>query len=261
MFGLGEPAPTPFDINFSIVGVPVRIHPLFFVLCLLLAGDFNPVWLAIFGAAFFLSFLVHELGHVMAFMHYGIRARVVLYLMGGLAIPDSGMNSGVWSNFGGYTNNRKNTRGWAQIVISAAGPLAEYALAVVVYIGARLANIDITFHTDQGLYFWSVIAPNPALENLARFIDVTLYLCIFWATFNLLPIFPFDGGQIARELFLMADPWKGLANSLWLSCITAAAVGLWAFTQGQLFIAVWLLVTAYGAFQQAQGFGGGRRPW
>jgi stage IV sporulation protein FB len=259
---LGEPAPTPLDINFSVMGVPVRVHPLFFLGVFIFSGaNIDPVGLAIFGVAMFVSILVHELGHVMAFMHYGIRSRVVLHFMGGLAIPDSGMNSGIWSNFGGYTRSKSNTQGWAQIVISAAGPLAGFALAAVVIIAAMLAKIDVRFHSDQGIYFWEVINHNPALEKLADFVDKMLFCNILWGLLNLLPIFPLDGGQISRQLFIMVDPWKGINNSLWLSCITAGAVAFWMFSQSNPMGGLWFASMGLGAFQQLQGFGGGRSPW
>src|SRR5262245_23966534 len=136
---LGEPAPTPFDINFQVMGVPVRIHPFFFLGVLIFGGVSNLsdgealVRLALFGLTLFITILGHELGHVMAFSYYGIRSRVLLMMFGGLAIPDSGMGGGIWSNFGGYTSNRRNTRGWAQVIISGAGPAANFAMAAVIF--------------------------------------------------------------------------------------------------------------------------------
>ncbi len=261
---LGEPAPTQFDINFSILGVPVRVHPLFFLGVLLFGGIknlANPTWLAIFGVTLFLSVLGHELGHVMAFGYYGIRSRVVLMLFGGLAIPDSGMGSGIWSNFGGYTNNRRNTQGWGQVVISGAGPAANFVMALVVAIAANLAGISVTFHLNQGLEVWSVVTNNAALGNLVLFIMAMLYVNTYLGLLNLLPIIPMDGGQISRALFVMADPWRGLNNSLWLSCITGGAMAVWMLTQGDQFLAIWFGVLGFGAFQQLQGGFGGRRPW
>lgn len=260
---IGEPPPTQFDINFSVMGVPVRVHPLFFLGVLIFSGArLDPTWIAIFGVAMFLALLVHELGHVMAFMHYGIRSRVVLYFMGGLAIPDSGTNSGIWSNFGGYSRSRSNVQGWAQVVISAAGPLAGFALAAITIIAAKLAGIDVTFHLDRGIYIWQVHNDNPALHNLAQFVHAMLFTNILWGILNLLPIFPLDGGQIARQLFIMADPWKGINHSLWLSVFAAGAVAIWMmFSQQNPMGAMWFGAMGLGAFQQLQGGFGGRRPW
>src|SRR5690606_1359134 len=112
---LGEPPPTRLDIHFSIMGVPVRIHPLFFLGVLILGrANLDIPWLLIFGGAVFVSLLMHELGHVMAFLHYGIRARVVLMFLGGVAIPDTGGGRGVWSNFGSSLSPRALS-GWPKV--------------------------------------------------------------------------------------------------------------------------------------------------
>ena len=102
---LGEPRPTRFDLNFSLMGFPVRVHPAFFILPLLLGAGFTGlayqiglnagVILLVLAVVFFVSILVHELGHALAFRYYGYPCRIMLYWMGGLAIPDSG---GAWSN-------------------------------------------------------------------------------------------------------------------------------------------------------------------
>ena len=59
---------TRFDLRFNIAGFPVRVHPLFWVIAILLgSGSDNllmiPVWIVIV----FVSILVHELGHAFAF--------------------------------------------------------------------------------------------------------------------------------------------------------------------------------------------------
>ncbi|HND50108.1 MAG TPA: hypothetical protein PLL95_16195, partial [Anaerolineales bacterium] len=82
--------PTRFDLQFSIAGIPVRVHPLFWVIAILLgSGSSNllmiPVWIAIV----FISILVHELGHAFAFRRFGQPSRILLHFSGGLTIPES----------------------------------------------------------------------------------------------------------------------------------------------------------------------------
>ena len=52
-----------------------------------------------------------------------------------------------------------------------------------------------------------------------------LYVNIFWGLVNLLPVYPLDGGQIARELLELASPADGVRQSLWLSVIAAVGGG------------------------------------
>ncbi|HEX4607162.1 MAG TPA: hypothetical protein VH092_03070, partial [Urbifossiella sp.] len=62
-------------------------------------------WIAIS----FVSFLVHELGHAAAFRAYGVGSHVVLYSLGGLAVP--------WDDLRGR---------WRRVVVSLAGPGAGF---------------------------------------------------------------------------------------------------------------------------------------
>ena len=99
-----EPRATPYDIKFSFLGFPVRVHPAFFIIPIVLGGSIfryaEPlgvnvgVCLIVLVAVFFVSILVHELGHTLAFRFFGIQSHVLLYWLGGLAIPDS---MGSWS--------------------------------------------------------------------------------------------------------------------------------------------------------------------
>jgi hypothetical protein len=84
-----------------------------------------------------------------------------------------------------------------------------------------------------------------------------LYINIFWGLVNLLPIFPLDGGQIARELFEMASGTDGLRLSLWLSVIAAAVIGVLAFTRlGDEFLAFFFGYLAYMSYTTLQAYFG-----
>jgi Zn-dependent protease len=53
---------------------------------------------------------------------------------------------------------------------------------------------------------------------------------LIWPVFNLLPIWPLDGGKIARDVLEGAFGYKGVIASLWLSIFVAgclAAQILW----------------------------------
>src|SRR5262245_17621863 len=87
-----EPQPTNYDLHFRVAGVPVRVHPLFWLVTVILGaggGRFDPVPVGLWVVAVFISILVHELGHVAAFRYYGVGSHVVLHAFGGLAVADS----------------------------------------------------------------------------------------------------------------------------------------------------------------------------
>src|SRR5688500_16092574 len=96
---LAEPPRTQYDVHFVLAGVPVRIHPLFWLVSLLLGlpreadplpgGPSPAVIVIIWMLALFVSILVHEMGHAFAIRHFGWEPRVVLYMLGGLAMWDT----------------------------------------------------------------------------------------------------------------------------------------------------------------------------
>ena len=84
MFLLQVPPPTRFDLRFSITGIPVRVHPLFWVIALLFGSSSNSIiGLLTWIVAIFVCILIHELGHAFAMRRYGQDSQIVLHLGGG----------------------------------------------------------------------------------------------------------------------------------------------------------------------------------
>jgi hypothetical protein len=148
-------------------------------------------------------------------------------------------------------------------LISFAGPAAGFALAGVVIAAVYAAGgkVDVWWFANVMPVLSSEGFANPYLRHL---VDDLLYVNIFWGLVNLLPVFPLDGGQIARELFLLGDPWNGFVRSLWLSVFTAGLVAvLGGVLLRDLFIALFFGSLAFASYQMLQqitrggGFGGG----
>jgi hypothetical protein len=101
-------------------------------------------------------------------------------------------------------------------------------------------------------------------RRLGSLIDGLLFVNIFWGLLNLLPVFPLDGGQIARELLCLRQPRAGLEKTLLLSTIVAAAVGALALLhfglRHGLFFALMFGLLAFindRVLQQLRAMGGG----
>jgi Zn-dependent protease len=135
---LAAPQQTPFDLDFRVLGVPVRISGLFWIgtgligwnACRSFArGNQRELllYLALWTAVVLFSILVHELGHALMFRRFGQEARIVLYHFGGLAIPDG------WGR-------RRHLRPAERFLVSAAGPAAQLLLAAVVILVLRGAG-------------------------------------------------------------------------------------------------------------------------
>ncbi len=196
---LVEPDRTPYDLHFRLLGFPVRVHPWFWLGAVLLGANtlnLGVEILAIWVAVVFVSILVHELGHALAFRRFGSDADVVLYAFGGLAVPTH-MIAGRWR----------------RIAVSLAGPCAGFVLAGIVY-GSNLG-------TEWGRAADGT-APNG--RELWYFYRYLIWVNIVWGVFNLLPVFPLDGGQVSRELCGMRWGTRGKRISLKISFVVALAM-------------------------------------
>jgi stage IV sporulation protein FB len=243
----GEPQRTNFDLNFSLLDVPVRVSPWFWLGTILLGyngthGD--PKLLLIWIAAVFLSIVVHEMGHAIAIRHFGGRPWIVLLLLGGLAFDDRGRRTH-----------------FEQIVISAAGPLAEIALALLTILLVRVSGHQFPMEIP----FWPAQFPDlvgieqPMLRSLYLnvFIADLTWISIVWAVINLIPVFPLDGGQIARAALSWANPRDGLRQSLWLSVIAGGAMAWYGFSRREPYMGIMFGALAFDSFQTLKSFTGG----
>ena len=240
---LSEPPITPYDLNFRLFGIPIRVSPWFWLGALLLsggAGGMGGINLLLCVLATFVSILIHELGHAFAYRWFGQRAHIVLLQFGGLAIADQGA---AWGNVRALRNPR------AGILISVAGPALQMAVGMFLFslfgaLGYRVRPpLEIL---NRWFPLGDRFLPSPELEV---FLNVFCYISVFWALLNLLPVFPLDGGQIARNLFLMFGGYQGIRNSIMISLFTAAAMALWGFQSGRQFTGIMFMMLAYSSYQ------------
>jgi Zn-dependent protease len=217
-----SPAPTRFDLRFSVAGIPVRVHPLFWLIALLLGSSGDLLTIPIWMSVVFVSILVHELGHAFAFSRYGVDSHIVLHFMGGLTIPESTRWGTGWANAAPSPNQ--------QIVISLAGPFAGFFFASLV-IAAVLFSGGTVLTTM--LFGFLPLPLTPILpfggRILGIFVAMLLWVNIFWGLINLLPVYPLDGGQVTRNILVQYDPWDGARKSLWVSVVTGGMIALAAF--------------------------------
>mgnify|MGYP001349791552 CR=1 FL=1 len=241
------PAPTRFDLRFSILGFPVRVHPLFWVIALLLgSGGGNPIFILLWVIGVFVSILIHELGHALAFRRHGLEAEIILHFAGGLAVPQP-------VGFGmGYARVAISPN--QQIFISLAGPFAGFFFAGFVIVASLALGGTVSFNPLLGFIpIPSVLLP-ASFSVLNLFFIILLWINIFWGLINLLPVFPLDGGQVSRSIFVQRDPWNGVRTSLWISVATGvgiAVVGLLAL--GSVYMAVLFGFLAFQSWQMLQG--------
>jgi len=128
----------------------------------------SPIWNVLEYLALFAIVLMHEFGHSLACRQVGGHAdQIVLWPLGGVAYVQPPQRPGamLWS--------------------LAAGPLVNVVLVPALYLLKVLANHTGILHTAPDAY---------RLLYAITFINTGLLI------FNLLPIYPLDGGQILRSL-------------------------------------------------------------
>ena len=170
---LFDNAPTPLDINFRLAGFPVRVTPWFWLTMALLGSPtlddplLGPLGLVLWVVAGFVSILVHELGHAVSARWFRTPSLIVL------------------TAFGGYAQyyDRAPPSGWRRLVVCLMGPIAGFILLGLVVV-SELSTGWFELH--------------PVLEAFGFYVGLQ---CLVWGLFNLLPVWPMDGGQAMREVF------------------------------------------------------------
>ena len=237
------PQPTRYDLRFSIAGIPVTVHPLFWLIALLLGSSGDILLVPIWVAVIFASILVHELGHALAFRRYGQRSQIVLHFAGGLTIPEPVY----WGS--GYANVSLTPN--QHIFVSLAGPGAGFLLAgLVIAVVTALGGSVIT----TWLFGFIPLPLNARLpfggQVLAVVVTMLLWVNIFWGLINLVPVFPLDGGHVSRNVLLQADPVDGVRKSLWISVIAGGLVAVAGFILlRSLFMALMFGLLAFQSYQ------------
>jgi Zn-dependent protease len=234
---LFEPNRTAYDLNFRFVGVDVRVHPFFWLLSIYLGWsitdveEYRVLLLAVWVACMFGSILIHELGHVLVGRVFGSHGHIVLYSVGGLAIGSNDLR-----------------RRWQRIAVLLAGPVSQLVLLGLV----------VLFEWNGGVEW---VRPGTARVVVGEVCLYLFYINLVWPILNLLPIWPLDGGQIARELCTLVSKRRGVRFSLGLSFAVAAFLAAHALAEhfhhpipppiptGGLFTAILFGLLAFYSFQ------------
>ncbi len=168
----GQTPPTPYDIEFNLFGIPVRVHPFFWLIGLVFGwGLQRPDLIVIWMLCLFVSILIHEMGHAIMIRAFGYNPHIVLHQFGGYASFIPGYNYSLWKS----------------VAVSFAGPLAGFMFYGVI-IGIESLMLAFNYFPSPQLYF--------ALYQLE-------WINLYWGLVNLLPVLPLDGGQICRDVLLM----------------------------------------------------------
>lgn len=242
------PAETPYDVRFRVLGIPVRVHWLFWVVMAVLGWqDRNLPMVAVWVGCGFVSILVHEYGHGLMAKTFGSSPSIVLWGMGGLC----------------YSQAERQTL-VQRLAVVLCGPAAGLGLYVVVMVVfSALYGLTASEHISMTE---RVLGIKPHLEHVmsARekfpsLVPFQIYrflieINLLWSLLNLLPIWPLDGGQATQIVLSLFDRVRGPRWGHIVSLLVAGGLAIMAIAEGgdNLFRVIFLGYFAMINFQMLQ---------
>jgi Zn-dependent protease len=212
---------------FRYKGIDVFLHWSWFLIAVFeiqaRKGSYSSVaWNVLEYLALFAIVLTHEFGHALACRQVGgIADHIVLWPLGGVAYvnPPPRPGATLWS--------------------IAAGPLVNVALLPILWTLFSLSH-------SSG---WA------ADPDVSRFLYSIAWINTALLIFNILPIFPLDGGQILRALlWFVLGRARSLLVATLLGFVGVAAFLLFAFRSGSLWIgaiAIFMLLNCWGGLRHS----------
>jgi Zn-dependent protease len=213
---------------FRFSGITVFLHWSWFLVAILEinggVGHYSSLaWNVAEYLCLFLIVLLHEFGHSLACRQVGgIANRIVLWPLGGVAFvnPPPRPGATLWS--------------------IVAGPLVNVVLVPVIFV------LGLTSRSLGGIETW------PNLHALLRSLwSINLWLLIF----NVLPIYPLDGGQILRSLLWFV---LGRARSLMVATLLGfigvagfVVLAFWIHSVWFGVLAVFMLLNCWGGLRHS----------
>src|SRR5271168_1026528 len=174
---------------FRLAGITVYVHWMWFLAAVYSIQYRTHVysslgWNALEFLSLFAIVLIHEFGHQLACRSVGGKTHdIVLWFLGGVAYVSPPQRPG------------------AQLWSIAAGPLVNVILIPILYGLVSVSSHFEWYNTNPDLY---------DLIHNVWWINIGLLI------FNMMPVYPLDGGQILRSLLWFIF---GRANSLFIASI------------------------------------------
>jgi Zn-dependent protease len=215
-----------------IFGIDIKVHLTFLLIlvwgALNYGGSAGPLYGVVVTLALFTLVLLHELGHSLAAIGYGIPVKdITLLPIGGVARLE-----------------RMPEKPLHELVVALAGPLVNVILAIV------LLPLVTVLAMLQGEAVTLSMLTQPGLLGLLVFL---LTANISLAVFNMIPAFPLDGGRVLRAtLGFFMDYQRATQTAVIVGRVLAVGLGLVAIFTGQIFLALIAVFIFFAGGQEGQ---------
>jgi len=211
---------------FRFAGIDVFLHFTWFIIAAYFISGYirkyqSPVWGVLEYVGLFVIVLIHEFGHALACRQVGgVANQIVLWPLGGIAFVNPPRRAGAYL--------------WS----IAAGPLVNVILLPI--LGGMLMLVRAS-------------APG---SDLAVFLYDLNWINLGLLIFNILPVFPLDGGQIVRGLLWFPfGEFRSLQIASMIGLVGGAILGILGLMAGSVWSAIlafFLLSRAWYGWQQAK---------
>jgi len=215
-----------------IFGIDIKVHLTFLLIlvwgALNYGGSAGPLYGVAVTLALFTLVLLHELGHGLAAIGYGIPVKdITLLPIGGVARLE-----------------RMPEKPLHELVVALAGPAVNVILAMV------LLPIVAVLAVMQGVPLSAGMLMQPGLLGLLVFL---LTANISLAVFNMIPAFPLDGGRVLRAILgFFVDYQQATQAAVTVGRILAIGLGLLAVFNGQISLALIAMFIFFVGGQEGQ---------
>ena len=216
----------------KVLGIDVKVHVTFILI--LIWGAFNfggsagPLYGVIVTLALFTLVILHEFGHSLAAMWFGIAVKdITLLPIGGVARLE-----------------RMPEKPIQELVVAIAGPAVNVVIALIL------------MPIVAWLTFGNVWPPSfsmvrtPGVAGLLTFLfAANISLVIF----NMIPAFPLDGGRVFRAFIGFFTSYHNATKiAVWLGRAFAVLMGIYGVFYGQFFLALIAMFIFAAGSQEGQ---------
>jgi len=203
---------------FRLFGIQLELHLTFFILILFIAyqggiegGVNGGILSTLVIILVFACVVLHELGHCLAAQNYGVQIhRILLLPIGGMA------------QFGNIPRQPQR-----ELVIAFAGPLVNFIIVGILYL---VSGSPERLFDDENYY------------NLPDILSLLLVFNLIMGCFNLLPVFPMDGGRVLRALLALKFTYL---NATKLAVYIAKPLAIVGFFLGLFYLDNWIMAGVF----------------
>ncbi|MFQ5610528.1 MAG: site-2 protease family protein [Anaerolineae bacterium] len=215
-----------------VFGIDIKVHLTFLLIlvwgALNYGGSAGPLYGVLVTLGLFSLVLLHELGHSLAALRYGIPVKdITLLPIGGVARLE-----------------RMPEKPRQELVVALAGPAVNVILALL------LLPVILSLTVLQGAPLSLGLFARPGLTGFLAFLfsaNVSL------AVFNMLPAFPLDGGRVFRAaLGFFVDYQRATQAAVTVGRFLAIGLGLIGIFSGQFLLALIALFIFTAGGQEGQ---------